>query len=133
MQRWQNILYTINAGLKCLQSHISYLFFFICRFLTTKDKFHEFVDSGWKGPKGHKTSDNDKPEEEKETSVEEPETKKFKVDPEERNKVGKPDGKRIRGQNKSRPHTKPNAFDEKRLCPSVIQVENVNKSFWNTT
>ncbi|KAJ4928499.1 hypothetical protein JOQ06_016291 [Pogonophryne albipinna] len=91
------------------------------QFLTTKDKFHEFVDSGWKGPKGHKTSDNDKPEEEKETSVEEPETKKFKVDPEERNKVGKPDGKRIRGQNKSRPHTKPNAFDEKRLCPSVIQ------------
>ncbi|KAF3833980.1 hypothetical protein F7725_025184, partial [Dissostichus mawsoni] len=61
------------------------------QFLTTKDKFHEFVDSGWKGPKGHKTSDNDKPEEEKETSVEEPEIKKFKVDPEERNKVGKPD------------------------------------------
>ncbi|KAK5854995.1 hypothetical protein PBY51_005138 [Eleginops maclovinus] len=91
------------------------------QFLTTKDKFHEFVDSGWRGPQGDKASDNDKPEEEKETPVEEPETKKLKVDPEERNKSDKPDGKRIRGQNKSRPHTKPNAYDERRLCLSVIQ------------
>lgn len=56
------------------------------------------------------------------TSIEEPEPKKLKLDPEEGKKGLKPDGKRMRGQNKSRPHTKPTAFDEKRLCLSVIQV-----------
>lgn len=94
----------------------------ICRFLTTKEKFHGFVDSEWQGPKGEKASENDKFEETKETSVEEPEAKKLKLEPEERNKAGKPDGKRLRGQNKSRPHVKPTAYDEKRLCLSVIQV-----------
>lgn len=91
------------------------------QFLTTKEKFHGFVDSEWRGPKGEKASDGDKVEETEATSVEEPDTKKLKLDPEEGNKSGKPDGKRIRGQNKSRPHTKPTAYDEKRLCPSVIQ------------
>uniref|UniRef100_A0A8C2WFI8 tRNA-dihydrouridine(47) synthase [NAD(P)(+)] n=1 Tax=Cyclopterus lumpus TaxID=8103 RepID=A0A8C2WFI8_CYCLU len=91
------------------------------QFLTTKDKFHGFVDSGWQGPKGGKASDGDKVEETKATPVEEPETKKLKLDPEEGNKGGKPDGKRIRGQNKSRPHMKHTAYDEKRLCLSVIQ------------
>lgn len=90
-----------------------------CRFLTTKEKFHGFVDSEWQGPKGEKASENDKVEE---TSVEEPDAKKLKLDPEERNKAGKPDGKRHRGQNKSRPHIKPTTYDEKRLCLSVIQV-----------
>ncbi|XP_041811542.1 tRNA-dihydrouridine(47) synthase [NAD(P)(+)]-like [Chelmon rostratus] len=87
-------------------------------FLTTKEKFHGFVDSEWQGPKGEKASENDKVEE---TSVEEPDAKKLKLDPEERNKAGKPDGKRHRGQNKSRPHIKPTTYDEKRLCLSVIQ------------
>ncbi|XP_037651494.1 tRNA-dihydrouridine(47) synthase [NAD(P)(+)]-like [Sebastes umbrosus] len=92
------------------------------QFLTTKEKFHGFVDSEWKGVKGEKASDNDKAEEAKEASVEEPDTKKPKIeDSEERNKGGKPDGKRIRGQNKSRPHKKPTTYDEKRLCLSVIQ------------
>ncbi len=106
-------------------------FFFsscICRFLTTKEKFHEFVDSEWRGPKGEKVGENDKVEETKETSVEEPDAKKLKVDPDEKNKAGKPDGKRLRGQNKSRPHTKPTAYDEKRLCLSVIKVPKCNHS-----
>lgn len=94
----------------------------IYRFLTTKEKFHGFVDSEWQRSKGEEASENDKVEEAKEISVEEPETKKLKLDPEERNQGGKPDGKRIRGQNKSRPHKKPSAYDEKRLCLSVIQV-----------
>lgn len=80
------------------------------------------MDSEWKGPKGGKASDGDKVEEKRATSVEEPQTKKLKLDPEEENKGGKPDGKRIRGQNKSRPHVKSTAYDEKRLCLSVIQV-----------
>ncbi|XP_074469764.1 tRNA-dihydrouridine(47) synthase [NAD(P)(+)]-like [Sebastes fasciatus] len=92
------------------------------QFLTTKEKFHGFVDSEWKGVKGEKASDNDKAEEAKEATVEEPDIKKPKIeDSEERNKGGKPDGKRIRGQNKSRPHKKPSTYDEKRLCLSVIQ------------
>lgn len=91
------------------------------QFLTTKEKFHEFVDSEWQSSKKDKASENQKDEETNETPVEEPEAKKLKLDPEERNKGGRPDGKRVRGQNKSRPHTKPTAYDEKRLCLSVIQ------------
>uniref|UniRef100_A0A667WRW6 tRNA-dihydrouridine(47) synthase [NAD(P)(+)] n=1 Tax=Myripristis murdjan TaxID=586833 RepID=A0A667WRW6_9TELE len=56
-----------------------------------------------------------------ETSAEEPEAKKLKLDPEENNKSRKPDGKRVRGQNKSRPHMKPTTYDDKQLCLSVIQ------------
>ncbi|KAM9386025.1 tRNA-dihydrouridine(47) synthase [NAD(P)(+)]-like isoform 2-T2 [Pholidichthys leucotaenia] len=87
-------------------------------FLTTKEKFHKFIDSQWQGSKGDKASDNDADNETKETSVEEPEPKKIKLDSEDRNRL---DGKRLRGQNKSRPHTKPTTYDEKRLCLSVIQ------------
>uniref|UniRef100_A0A3P8S5J1 tRNA-dihydrouridine(47) synthase [NAD(P)(+)] n=1 Tax=Amphiprion percula TaxID=161767 RepID=A0A3P8S5J1_AMPPE len=90
----------------------------ICRFLSTKEKFHGFVDSEWQGSKG---GDNDADEEPKTMCAEEPEPKKLKLDSEERNSSGKPDGKRLRGQNKSRPHTKPTTYDEKRLCLSVIQ------------
>ncbi|AWP21554.1 putative tRNA-dihydrouridine(47) synthase [Scophthalmus maximus] len=90
-------------------------------FITTKEKFHGFVDSEWQGSKGEKARDNGTAEEAKATCVEEPEVKKFKPDTEEGNKAGKPDSKRLRGQNKSRPHKKPTTYDEKRLCLSVIQ------------
>lgn len=100
---------------------ISYSFC-LCRFLTTKDKFHEFIDSEWQGSKGGKASENDTVEETTETCVEEPEAKKLKLDAEEKEKAWKSDGKRLRGQNKSRPHTKPTTYDEKRLCLSVIRV-----------
>ncbi|XP_039677031.1 tRNA-dihydrouridine(47) synthase [NAD(P)(+)]-like [Perca fluviatilis] len=92
------------------------------QFLTTKEKFHAFVDSEWQGSKGEKASENNRVEETNETPVEEPETKKLKLDAEEQNKGGNPDRKRLRGQNKSRPHTKPTAYDEKRLCLSVLQA-----------
>ncbi|XP_030003654.1 tRNA-dihydrouridine(47) synthase [NAD(P)(+)]-like [Sphaeramia orbicularis] len=90
-------------------------------FLTTKERFHEFVDSEWQGSKGEKVSNDVTPEEVKESSVEEPEAKKVKLDVDERNKSRKQDNKRLRGQNKSRPHTKPTTYDERRLCLSVIQ------------
>lgn len=90
-------------------------------FLTTKEKFHEFVDSEWKDSKGGKTTDNEDIKDTTETPAKEPEPKKLKLDPEESNNAGKPDSKRLRGQNKSRPHTKPTTYDEKRLCLSVIQ------------
>ncbi|XP_020511622.1 tRNA-dihydrouridine(47) synthase [NAD(P)(+)]-like isoform X1 [Labrus bergylta] len=87
-------------------------------FLTTKENFHGFVDSEWQVRNGGKVCENDKATA---TSVEEPEVKKIKVEPEETNKWGKQDGKRHRGQNKSRPRTKITAYDERRLCLSVIQ------------
>lgn len=89
-------------------------------FLTTKEAFHEFVDSKWKSY-GVKGKDEHTKEDTEVASVEEPETKKPKLDTEETNKSGKPDKKQWRGQNKSRPHTKHNAYDEKRLCLSVIK------------
>ncbi|XP_071381210.1 tRNA-dihydrouridine(47) synthase [NAD(P)(+)]-like [Centroberyx affinis] len=90
-------------------------------FLTSKEKFHEFLDSECQDPKGGKAGADETPKETTETSVEEPEAKKLKLEPEEKNKAWKPDGKRVRGQNKSRPHLKPNTYDDKRLCPSVSQ------------
>lgn len=30
--------------------------------------------------------------------------------------------KRARGQNKGRPHMKPNHYDKNKLCPSLVQV-----------
>ncbi|KAF7664103.1 hypothetical protein LDENG_00189020 [Lucifuga dentata] len=90
-------------------------------FLTTKDKFHAFLDFELKDSKGGKVSDNENTEDTTETPVEQPEAKKLKLDPEESNKVEKPDSKRLRGQNKSRPHMKPTTYDDKRLCLSVIQ------------
>ncbi|KAF7210984.1 tRNA-dihydrouridine(47) synthase [NAD(P)(+)]-like [Nothobranchius furzeri] len=90
-------------------------------FLTTKEKFHDLIDSEWQGCKGETTGESDTPEEVKDTSVGEPEPKRVKLDPEEEKKVEKTDRKRFRGQNKSRPHTKPTTYEEKRLCLSVIQ------------
>uniref|UniRef100_A0A3B4XUZ3 tRNA-dihydrouridine(47) synthase [NAD(P)(+)] n=1 Tax=Seriola lalandi dorsalis TaxID=1841481 RepID=A0A3B4XUZ3_SERLL len=109
----KNIVFLSSLGLDAKDLH---------RFLTTKEKFHGFIDSEWQGSKGEKASDNDTAEEAKEICVEEPEAKKLKLDTEERTKAGNQDGKRLRGQNKSRPHTKPTAYDEKRLCLSVIQA-----------
>ncbi|XP_074543549.1 tRNA-dihydrouridine(47) synthase [NAD(P)(+)]-like [Halichoeres trimaculatus] len=89
-------------------------------FLTTKEKFHEFVDSEWKARNTEKASEDEKVEPTKDTSIEEPEAKKIKLEAEETSKQGKPDGKR-RGQNKSRPHTKFSDYDERRLCLSVAK------------
>lgn len=90
-----------------------------CRFRTTKEKFHKFIDSEYKDANGGKASDNENAEV---TSVKEPEAKMLKLDPEESNKGGKPDSKRLRGQNKSRPHVKPTTYDDNRLCLSVLRV-----------
>ncbi|XP_017275478.1 tRNA-dihydrouridine(47) synthase [NAD(P)(+)]-like [Kryptolebias marmoratus] len=88
-------------------------------FLTKKEKFHGFIDSEWQDSEGEKTSDDNATPEE--TSVEEIQPKKLKLDPEEGKNAEKPDKKRFRGQNKSRPHTKPTTYEEKRLCLSVLQ------------
>ncbi|KAM4549534.1 tRNA-dihydrouridine(47) synthase [NAD(P)(+)]-like isoform 2-T2 [Fundulus diaphanus] len=92
-------------------------------FLTTKDQFHGYLDTEWQGSKGEKNSEKCTLEEKKGPPVEEPESKKPKLDPEDGTKSEKPDKKRYRGQNKSRPHTKPNTYEEKRLCLSAIQKD----------
>lgn len=98
--------------------HKSYIF----RFLTTKDKFHKFVDSEWQSLNGGNSTKDEKSVDSNEADVKEPDAKKLKVDLEDPNKDRKSDGKRLRGQNKSRPHAKPTTYEEKRLCLSVIQV-----------
>lgn len=94
---------------------------FFLRYLTTKDQFHEYIDSEWQSQNGDKACEGDKVQET--NSVEEPDAKRLKVDQEDGQKGGPKDGKRLRGQNKARPYVKPTAYDEKRLCLSVVQVE----------
>ncbi|KAL0962252.1 hypothetical protein UPYG_G00337650 [Umbra pygmaea] len=91
------------------------------QFLTTKEQFHEFLDSGGNGPTSDKASHDAGPTETAENCLEEPQKKKMKGDPDEAERMGKQDSKRMRGQNKSRPHMKPNSYDNRRLCPSIIQ------------
>ncbi|XP_029023278.1 tRNA-dihydrouridine(47) synthase [NAD(P)(+)]-like [Betta splendens] len=89
-------------------------------FLTTKEKFHGFIDSEWQRSRGGNASENDTVKETPETGVQEPEAKRLKLEP-GKDGAWKSHGKRLRGQNKSRPHTKPTTYEEKRLCLSVIQ------------
>lgn len=91
------------------------------QFLTTKENFHQFLDNECKGQKGDKGVDEGAAEEEPSEDSVEPQEKKFKLDPDETKKSGKNDNKRMRGQNKSRPHMKPTSYDDRRLCPSIIQ------------
>lgn len=90
------------------------------QFLTTKEKFHEFVDSEWQSQNRGNSTKDEKSVESDELNVVEPDAKKAKLNHEDLTDR-KPDGKRHRGQNKSRPHTKPTTYEEKRLCLSVIQ------------
>ncbi|XP_076157763.1 tRNA-dihydrouridine(47) synthase [NAD(P)(+)]-like [Alosa pseudoharengus] len=88
------------------------------QYLTTKEKFHEHVDSGWKGVKGKEENEATGQVEEK---TGEPEEKKIKLDNGAQEEEDKHNKKKFRGQNKSRPHKKPQSFDDRRLCPSIIQ------------
>lgn len=80
------------------------------RFLTSKEKFYEFLESGWTGRKDDEANKDESPEE--------PEQKKIKLDNDGDNK----EKKKMRGQNKSRPHMKPQSYEDRRLCTSIIQV-----------
>ncbi|XP_061753542.1 tRNA-dihydrouridine(47) synthase [NAD(P)(+)]-like isoform X2 [Nerophis ophidion] len=91
----------------------------IPQFITTKAMFHEFLDAEWQSSRVCKN--RQAAEESNEATVQEPETKKVKLDKEGNDKGGKPDGKHLRGQYKFRPHKKPTTYDERRLCLSVTQ------------
>ncbi len=82
------------------------------RFLTTKEKFHEFLASGRPG------QSRDEPDADSEEPSGEPEQKRVRLDSD----GDKRDKKKMRGQNKSRPHVKPQSYEDRRLCPSIVQV-----------
>uniref|UniRef100_A0A8C9VAD2 tRNA-dihydrouridine(47) synthase [NAD(P)(+)] n=1 Tax=Scleropages formosus TaxID=113540 RepID=A0A8C9VAD2_SCLFO len=83
------------------------------QYVTTKEKFHESIDSAW--------------QKEGEDAVEPP-GKKIKLEEQTEDRKEKEDGKKARGQFKCRPHRKPHNYDI-RLCPSVVQ-ERADKCFY---
>ncbi|XP_030645059.1 tRNA-dihydrouridine(47) synthase [NAD(P)(+)]-like [Chanos chanos] len=101
------------------------------QYLTTKEQFHAYLDSSGQGQRDdrvHKDEAKDGASGAEESCVDEPEKKKMKLD-DVHTEDGKQDKKKMRGQNKSRPHMKPQSYDNKRLCPSISQ-ERENKCFY---
>ncbi|XP_061110657.1 tRNA-dihydrouridine(47) synthase [NAD(P)(+)]-like [Conger conger] len=88
------------------------------KYLTTKEKFHEMVDSG-----GQSSDDVGQSED----SIE-PVQKKIKLE-DVAHREDRPARKKERGQFKSRPHMKPQMYNENKLCPSIVQ-ERETKCFY---
>ncbi|NWY64011.1 DUS3L synthase, partial [Erithacus rubecula] len=99
------------------------------RFLTSKEQFHAYLQAGGEGEKKEK---EEKEEEEQVSDAQsEPPAKRVKAeelgqDGESQGNGGdeekeRPEKKRARGQNKSRPCMKPSCYEQSRLCPSVTQ------------
>ncbi|NWV89077.1 DUS3L synthase, partial [Machaerirhynchus nigripectus] len=99
------------------------------RFLTSKEQFHAYLRAGGEEEEGGK--EEKKEEEQDSSSQSEPPAKRVKAeelsqDGESQGNAGeeekeRPEKKRARGQNKSRPCMKPNCYEQSRLCPSVTQ------------
>ncbi|XP_023798668.1 tRNA-dihydrouridine(47) synthase [NAD(P)(+)]-like [Cyanistes caeruleus] len=100
------------------------------RFLTSKEQFHAYLRAG--GEEEEEEEEKEEKEEEQVSSAQsEPPAKRVKAeelgrDGESQGKAGeeekeRPEKKRARGQNKSRPCMKPNCYEQSRLCPSVTQ------------
>ncbi|XP_041281994.1 tRNA-dihydrouridine(47) synthase [NAD(P)(+)]-like [Onychostruthus taczanowskii] len=95
------------------------------RFLTSKEQFHAYLRAGGE------EEEEEKEEKEEEEQVSEPPAKRVKADElgqdgESQGNAGgeekeRPEKKRARGQNKSRPCMKPSCYEQSRLCPSVTQ------------
>ncbi|XP_059015605.1 tRNA-dihydrouridine(47) synthase [NAD(P)(+)]-like isoform X1 [Mustela lutreola] len=100
------------------------------QYLTTKEQFHEFLEANGqeKPSRGVEAGDpggNDPAE---------PEAKRIRLEDGEAGEAAergdKPKvQKRVRGQNKGRPHMKPTHYDKNRLCPSLVQ-ESAAKCFF---
>ncbi|NXJ27054.1 DUS3L synthase, partial [Dicrurus megarhynchus] len=101
------------------------------RFLTSKEQFHAYLRAGGQEEEEEEEKDEKKKEEQVSSSQSEPPAKRVKVeelsqDGESQGNAGeeekeRPEKKRARGQNKSRPCMKPNCYEQSRLCPSVTQ------------
>ncbi|KAI1230634.1 tRNA-dihydrouridine(47) synthase [NAD(P)(+)]-like, partial [Lamprotornis superbus] len=98
-------------------------------FLTSKEQFHAYLRAG--GEEEEEGKEEKEEEEQVSNAQSEPPAKRVKVeqlgqDGESQGNAGeeekeRPEKKRARGQNKSRPCMKPNCYERSRLCPSVTQ------------
>ncbi|NXB51655.1 DUS3L synthase, partial [Leucopsar rothschildi] len=99
------------------------------RFLTSKEQFHAYLRAG--GEEEEEEKEEKEEEEQVSNAQSEPPAKRVKAeelgqDGESQGNAGeeekeRPEKKRARGQNKSRPCMKPNCYERSRLCPSVTQ------------
>ncbi|KAL2294893.1 hypothetical protein Nmel_018034, partial [Mimus melanotis] len=99
------------------------------RFLTSKEQFHAYLRAG--GEEEEEEKEEKEEEEQVSNAQSEPPAKRLKAeelgqDGESQGNAGeeekeRPEKKRARGQNKSRPCMKPNSYEQSRLCPSVTQ------------
>ncbi|XP_056368627.1 tRNA-dihydrouridine(47) synthase [NAD(P)(+)]-like [Oenanthe melanoleuca] len=99
------------------------------RFLTSKEQFHAYLRAG--GEEEEQEKEEKEEEEQASNAQGEPPAKRVKAeelgqDGESRGNAGeeekeRPEKKRARGQNKSRPCMKPSCYEQSRLCPSVTQ------------
>ncbi|XP_036433768.1 tRNA-dihydrouridine(47) synthase [NAD(P)(+)]-like [Colossoma macropomum] len=103
------------------------------QYVTTREKFHEFLDAGLKDQKGDGEESTEASTDGANGTAEEPtgepESKKRKLEDEAQAEDNKRDKKKMKGQNKSRPHMKPHSYDDRRLCPSLVQ-ERDSKCFY---
>lgn len=95
------------------------------RYLTTKEQFHEFLEDRGQEKPSRKTEAGDAGGHD----PAEPEAKRIRLEDGDRQTDEAADHreqpqaqKRARGQNKGRPHMKPNHYEKNRLCPSLVQV-----------
>ncbi|NXB09141.1 DUS3L synthase, partial [Cnemophilus loriae] len=101
------------------------------RFLTSKEQFHAYLRAGGEEEEEEEEKEGKKEDEQVSSSQGEPPAKRVKAeelgqDGESQGNAGeeekeRPEKKRARGQNKSRPCMKPNCYEQSRLCPSVTQ------------
>ncbi|XP_068393283.1 tRNA-dihydrouridine(47) synthase [NAD(P)(+)]-like isoform X3 [Eschrichtius robustus] len=105
------------------------------QYLTTKEHFHEFLEAKGQERPSQETEAGDPAG----NDLAEPEAKRIRledgqtedrqteeaVEPREQPQAQK----RVRGQNKCRPHVKPTHYDKNRLCPSLVQ-ESAAKCFY---
>ncbi|XP_014742639.1 PREDICTED: tRNA-dihydrouridine(47) synthase [NAD(P)(+)]-like [Sturnus vulgaris] len=101
------------------------------RFLTSKEQFHAYLRAGGEEEEEEEEKEEKEEEEQVSNAQSEPPAKRVKAeelgqDGESQGNAGeeekeRPEKKRARGQNKSRPCMKPNCYERSRLCPSVTQ------------
>ncbi|XP_046716244.1 tRNA-dihydrouridine(47) synthase [NAD(P)(+)]-like [Silurus meridionalis] len=86
------------------------------QYVTNKEKFYEFLAAGSKSKEAQDETASD-------VAPAEPEPKRRRVEECDGETVKEEEEKKKkrRGQNKSRPHIKPHSYEDRRLCPSVIQ------------
>uniref|UniRef100_A0A8C5X6U9 Uncharacterized protein n=1 Tax=Malurus cyaneus samueli TaxID=2593467 RepID=A0A8C5X6U9_9PASS len=105
------------------------------RFLTSKEQFHAYLRAGGEEEEEEERKKDEKKEEEQIICQSEPPAKRVKAEDGESQGNGgmeeekeRPEKKRARGQNKSRPCMKPNSYEQSRLCPSRVHPPSLTPS-----